>query len=677
MWPLNMVPRERLQRLHGITVDDAWIEQVQKASVRMNNGGSASFVSQDGLLATNHHVARDILHSLSTKDKDYVREGFLAKTLLEEKRAPQLEVNVLWEMEDVTAQVADALRGVTDPAKRVQVRRATIAQIEAESKKKTGLRSDVVSLYNGGRYHLYRYKRYTDIRIVWAPEEAIAAYGGDVDNYEYPRYSLDAALFRVYENGEPLHTPHHFSWSTAAPTMGETLFVAGHPGSTDRLTTYDRVRYLRDLAYPDLMNYIRRLEITAQQFSGRSPEHARRASDELHSVQNMRKHFYGQLASIQSPEFMQQLHARETAVRKEVDARPALKRQAGSAWREVQKATDAYRALRTEYLMFEAGRGFRCDLFSTARIIVRLAEEDKKPNAKRLEEYGDARRESLLERLYSPAPVYKDFEEHLFADALRLLLETFGHEDPQVAAILGGKSVEEVAREYCKQTMLDKVSARKKLVAGGARAIAESKDPFIRLARSIDARARKVRTAVETTVETPLQDAYERITAALFEIYSESLYPDATFTLRLAYGTMVPYQYEHVPEQNYTTLGGVFAHGVLHDFSGDWALPASWEAAKKKLEKNKTAFNFITTHDTHGGNSGSPVFTSDLKIVGLLFDGLMHTQGDSFMYMSHVPDHTVSVHAQGVYDVLQTVYKANALAQELRTGHLPASKKGK
>lgn len=666
MWPLNLVPKDRLKKLHKVSVDDAWIESVQRAAVRMNNGGSASFVSRDGLIATNHHVAADILYNLSSKEKDYMKDGFLAKTRAEELKAPQLEVNVLWEIEDVTERVEGALKGVDALEKRMEKRRAVIASIEKESKDRTGMRSDVVTLYNGGQYHLYRYKKYTDVRLVFAPESAIASFGGDIDNYEYPRYSLDVTFFRVYENGKPLRSPSHFTWSTRAPKLGEPLFVAGHPGSTDRLSTYDRIVLMRDESMPRLMNYIRRQEVLLQQFAGRSPEHARRADDRLHSIQNVRKRYAGQLASIQTQSFTEALKKREQEIRAAIKKNPALQKRTGKAWEEIKEALEFFRTHRDEYFMFEAGRGFRCELFGIAHTIVRLVEEDTKPNAKRLEEFGDARRDSLLEELYAPTPIYKDLEEHLFADALRYLVETLGFEDRDVKRILAGRSVEEVAKEYVGKSRLDSIAERKRLVKGGKAAVAASKDPFIQLALSIDTRARKVRKLVETRVDTVMEDAYGRIAQALFGLYGNSLYPDATFTLRLTYGKSVPYGVERVPEPNYTTIGGVFAHAELHKEEAPWKLPASWQKQRARLLKDVSAFNFITTHDTHGGNSGSPVFTPQMEIVGLLFDGLVHTQGgDSFMYMANEIEHTVCVHAQGIYSVLKTVYKADALVQEL------------
>ncbi|MEK7613922.1 MAG: S46 family peptidase [Patescibacteria group bacterium] len=666
MWPLNLVPVGRVKEKYGVSLSPEWLVEVQRSSVRMNNGGSASFVSPEGLLVTNHHVAASVLYELSSESYDYFKHGFLAKTLGEEKKAPHLEVNVLWNITDVTDRVENALKSVKSASLRSKKRRAVIARIEEESKKETGMRSDVVTLYNGGKYHLYQYKKYTDVRLVFAPESAIASFGGDIDNYEYPRYSLDAAFFRVYEHGKPLKTPNHFTWSTTSPKMNETLFVSGHPGSTNRLTTYDRIRHMRDVSMPLLMNYVRRKEILLQQFSGRSPESARRADDDLHSIQNVRKRFEGQLASIQSPDFFAALKEREETVRKAVLKSPSLKKVTGGAWDDIKDATLYFHKLRDEYLMYEGARAFSSDFFGIARTIVRMLYEDKKPSTLRLEEFGDARRESLLESLYSPAPLYKDLEEWKLADSLRLFVETFGPEDSGVKSVLQGRTIEETAHALVLGTTLDRVAARKKLVKGGVKGLATSKDPFVKLALLTDARSRSVREKIETNVEEVIEVAYGKIAKALFELYGENMYPDATFTLRLAYGRVVPFVMRAVPEQKYTTIGGVFAHGALHNYEKYWKLPERWEKKRYVLEKDSSAFNFITTHDTHGGNSGSPVFNYKKEIVGLLFDGLTHTQGDTFMYMDHVPEHTISVHTQGIYSVLKTVYGATRLVKELK-----------
>jgi hypothetical protein len=311
-------------------------------------------------------------------------------------------------------------------------------------------------------------------------------------------------------------------------------------------------------------------------------------------------------------------------------------------------------------------RGFNTNLFSIARTIVRLAQEDAKPNSKRLQEHGEARRASLLDKLYSPAPIYKDLEQHTFTDALRYLVETLGYGDTDVQKILGGKPIEDVAAAYVKATKLDSVSERKRLVAGGKSAVMKSNDPFIQLALRTDKRARAVRAIIENQVQTVTQEAYGRIAQALFGLFGESLYPDATFTLRLAYGSIVPYTLREVPESAYTTIGGIFAHGAQHSFDGAWKLPPLWEKNRSKLEKDRSAFNFVTSHDTHGGNSGSPVFTKDKEIVGLLFDGLVENQGgDSFMYMADMKEHTVCVHSQGMYSVLVNLYGATELAKEV------------
>ena len=406
MWLPNAPPSKRIKELYGFEPLDGWAEHVQKASVRMNNGGSASFVSSNGLLVTNHHVAESILGDLSSPKKDYIADGFYAESLEDEVRASQLEVNILWEIEDVTERVnAAVIPGVTT-AESQEAKKAEIIHIEKESFDFTGMRSDIVTLYQGGRYHLYRYKKYTDIRLVFAPEYAIASLGGDIDNYEYPRYCLDVAFFRVYEDGKPLQTKYFFKWAAENSKEGDLLFISGHPGHTDRLSTFARIKYLRDSGLPYQLTLLRRREISLEQYAGRSIENTRRAHGSLGGVQNTRKRFVGQLSALQDPAFMAAVLEREKELREAVTARPEMQTKYGDAWETVEKAEARLLTIRDELNLFENSVGFDSKYFDIARTLVRLAEEDKKPNEKRLREYADASRDSLLDKLFSPAPIY-------------------------------------------------------------------------------------------------------------------------------------------------------------------------------------------------------------------------------------------------------------------------------
>lgn len=665
MWLPNVLPLGRLKELYGFEPPSGWVEHVQKASVRMNNGGSASFVSPSGLLVTNHHVAESILGDLSSPEKDYIADGFYAESLEDEVRAPQLEVNILWEIDDVTERVNASVTSDMTIAESQEARKAEIVRIEKESFDSTGMRSDVVTLYQGGRYHLYRYKKYTDVRLVFAPEYAIASLGDDIDNYEYPRYCLDVAFFRVYENGKPLTTPYFFRWAKENSKEGDLLFISGHPGHTDRLSTFARIKYLRDFGLPYQLTLLRRKEISLQQYAGRSFENTRRAHRPLHSAQNTRKRFIGQLAALQDPAFMSAVLEREKELRSGVAANMEMQAKYGDAWEMVEKAEAKLLTIRDELNFFENGLGFSSEYFHIARTLVRLVEENKKPNEKRLREYADSSRDSLLDELFSPAPIYDDLECHTLADSLALLAETLGFDDPLVEKILDGKGPRERARELVSQTKLGDVAWRKCLAEEGERAVAESQDSFVLLARLIDERSRTIRKIFEVEVEEVRERAYAKIAEVQFALYGEDVYPDATFTLRFAFGRALGYVDGGEAVSCQTTIGGTFAHADKHNNERPWKLPESWNSRRAELLQSAKAFNFVTTHDSHGGNSGSPVIDADLRIVGLLFDGNVQSLYRTFAYLDGTAARSVSVHAAGIFEALEKIYHVERLIQEL------------
>lgn len=665
MWLLNALPHERIKKRYR-ALSENFTERVMKGAVRINSGGSASFVSPDGLIITNHHVAYKHLAALSTAERDLVKNGFYAARREDELKIPHLEINVLDSITDVTAHIIK---------KTGKVRSAEIARIETDAKKKSGLRSDVVSLYQGGRYHLYQYRRYTDIRLVFAPEAAIAHLGGDIDNYEYPRYCLDITFLRAYENGDPVTPSSFFKFSLEQPQEGELLIVAGHPGRTDRLSTFEAIVDMRDRALPYRLNSIRRLEVCFDQYAGQSRENARQIEREVAQVKNLRKRYMGQLAALQDPEFMHRVEARDTALKKAVRSDSALRRNIGDPWTQIQSAVRFFAEDAEEFDVFEnmIGMGghyetphpmksFWTTYLAIARTIVRMADEDTKKNNQRLTEFADARRESLLEALYAPDPIYTEVEIVKLANAFSILVECYAG-DRLVEKILAGKSPALRARELVMATKLGSTEYRKRLVRGGTQAIRSSKDPMIQLARLIDARARAVRSRVEKKVKSVFDAAYAKITDAQFSVYGEELYPDATFTLRAAFGTPQKLAVEGVVHPHCTTLAGTLAHARAHEEKGLWELPPSWQKARQWLSTASAPFNFISTHDSHGGNSGSPVITPDFKFKGILFDGIMSGQGSTFLYGDY--ERAISVSATGIVAVLEHIYQARGLVTEL------------
>jgi hypothetical protein len=662
MWLLNNPPTRQLQERYGFQASAAWLEHLQRSAVRFNNGGSGAFVSNDGLVLTNQHVGADCVQKLGTREKDYIRLGFQAALRAGEPRCADLELNVLSSMEDVTARVNSAVKPGMNPAAAQKARRAAINSMEKESLDSTGLRSDVVTLYHGGQYHLYRYKKYTDVRLMFTPELDITFFGGDPDNFEYPRYNLDITFFRAYENGVPAKVDHYLKWSREGARDGELVFIAGHPGRTERLNTVAHLEFLRDFVEPRGLNGLRRLEVLLNTYSGRSLENARRAQEDLRSVENSRKARLGALAGLQNPAVMERKRADEKALREAVEKSPEFRKQYGDAWDQVSTAIGNYRPIQPEYQLLELGTAFRGDLFSKARTLVRMAEESKKPNAERLREYSEAALESLKQNLFSDAPIHADLETVKLADSLALLMETLGADHEMVKKVLDGKSPRARAAELVGGTKLADVAARKKLAEGGA-AMETSSDPMIAFARLVDARARALRKAYEERVDEPMRQGYAKLARARFAVYKDSVYPDATFTLRLGFGEVKGYEEDGRKIPWTTTLGGTYAHAADHQYRPPFNLPKSWMDKQARLNA-ATPFNFVSTVDIIGGNSGSPVVNRAGEFVGIIFDMNLPSLVYRFAY-TDVGARAVSVHSAGIIEALKTVYGAQALVEEL------------
>jgi hypothetical protein len=662
MWLFNNPPRKHLKDKYQFDATPQWLEHVQKSSVRFNSGGSGSFVSPDGLVMTNHHVGADCLQKMGDKDHNYYRDGFRAKTRADEKKCDDLELNVLMSIEDVTDRVKAAVKPDMTPEQAFAARRSIMSEIEKESLDKTKLRSDVVTLYQGGLYHLYRFKKYTDVRLVFAPEQQIAFYGGDPDNFEYPRYDLDVCLFRVYENDKPAKVEHYLKWSKEGVQENQLVFVSGHPGRTDRLATLDELAYLRDTGFPFLLQRLNRWEVMLLAYSGRSEENARQAKEFLFGVQNSRKARIGGLAALLDPELMARKKEQQQKLQAKANEGPDLK-DARAAWDRIAKAQKVRAANIHKYTMLEGGAGFNNELFGIARQLVRAAAEKPKPNGQRLREYRDSNLESLELQLFSTAPIYPEYEKAKLADALTFLAGQLGYENKLVQEVLAGKSPSERAYELVKGTKLAEVPVRKKLYEGGQKAIDESKDPMILLAKLVDAEARAVRKAIETEVDEVQRQAYGEIAKVKFALEGTSTYPDATFTLRLAFGTVKGYEEDGRKVPALTTFAGLYERAAEHHNQPPFDLPPRWVKAKDRLNLN-TALNFVCTADIIGGNSGSPVINRDAEVVGLIFDGNIQSLMLDFAF-SEEQARAVAVASQGIIEALRKVYDANDLADEL------------
>ena len=663
MWPFNNVPRAEIKRRYGFEVTDAWLEKARMASVRFNNGGSGSFVSPEGLVLTNYHIVEDIVGELSTPQRDLAKEGFAARTRAEELKAPSLELNVLMSIEDVTDPVNGAVKANMSAADASAARRAAISAIEADSLKATGLRSDVVTLYQGGRYNLYRYKKYTDVRLVFVPEFQAAFFGGDPDNFNFPRYNIDMALVRVYENDKPVRVENYFKWSEKGAKEGDLVFVSGHPGSTSRLNTVAHLGFLRETGIPLLIRSLERREAMLKKYMAQGEEQTRRAQNELNSVQNSLKVFRGQMAGLQDKALIERKMKAEEALRKSIASDARRQKEYGDAWDAIAKARKAQAEYERERRFLDAAAGFNTGLFNIARTLVRLAAENERPNTERLPEFTDARRASLELALYSPAPIYDDFEKLKLADSLAFMVEVFGAKNPLVERVLQGKTPEARANELIEGTKLKDPEFRKQLAAGGKKAIEESNDPMIVLARSIDKEARDVRKRYEDEVVSVERTSYGKIARALFESEGTKLYPDATFTLRLSYGAVKGYVENGKKIPPFTTLGGLYERAAKFNYKFPYNLPPRWMEKKDQLNLS-TPFNFVSTNDIIGGNSGSPTFNKNLELVGLIFDGNIQSLVGNFSYDESV-NRAISVDSRGMLEVLHKVFGANQIADEL------------
>src|SRR5438876_488178 len=671
MWLFSAPPLKRLKEKYHFEPTPQWLEHLQKASVRFNSGGSGSFVSANGLCITNHHVGADALQKASSEQNNYLKNGFYSKTNAEEIRCADLELNVLISTEDVTSQVNGAVKPGMNADRASAARGNTIAQIEKESKEKTGLRSDVITLYQGGAYHLYRYKRYDDVRIVFAPEQQMAFYGGDPDNFEYPRFDLDICIFRVYENGQPAKIENFLKWNSRGPSNGELTFVSGSPGKTDRQLSLDELADMRDRFLPYLLRIFNRREVLEMAYSERSFENARKARDDLFGDQNNRKRYDGYLAGLLDPQIWSLLQGREQKLRAAVASDPKLRStteaydRIKNAQSEIAKSAPLYNYLemeRPKTTTYREPRAFVSNLFKYARLLVRAVDERAKPNGERIPEFRDSARESLELELFSTEPIYDDYEILRLTDSLTDFASQFGANDPLVQKVLAGKSPHSRAVELVSGTKLKNVAVRKDLYTKGAVALQAAHDPMIDLARLVDTPARNARKIHDAQEEIKKQ-AYSEIAKARFAIGGASSYPDATFTLRLSYGRVRGYEQDGKQIPAFTDFAGLYKRSAEHDNTPPFDLPQRWIDKKTNLDLS-THFDFVSDADIIGGNSGSPVVNKDNEFVGIIFDGNIQSLVLDFIFTDKQA-RAVSVDSAAIIEALRKVYDAGALADQL------------
>ncbi len=660
MWTFDNPPMKQLKERYDFVPTQEWLDHVRLSSVRFNDGGSGSFVSPNGLVLTNHHVARGQLQKLSSAEANYVVDGYYAKSMDQELKATDLELNVLVSMEDVTARINNSVKKNMTDQEALEARKAEMAKIEKESLKKTGLRSDVITLYQGGEYWLYRYKKYTDVRIVFAPEMQAAYYGGDFDNFTYPRYDLDMAIVRVYENGKPVNSKNYLKWNTGGAGEGDLVFVPGNPGSTNRLQTVAQLERQRDFSYPYRLRMINRRIEVLKKYSARGPEQARQANGQIFGLSNAIKAWSGEYKGLLDESLMEKKIKDEAEFKALVNSKPEWKKEYAEAWDEISAAEDAMVEM-LKPLRYRSVSGSR--MFGMAESIVKYVAEINKPDGERLEGFHDSQLETSLFYLLSPAPSYPELEKIMLADGLLQSLENLGEEDPFIKIVLNGKSPEEVAADLIDRTQIADPAYRKSLIDGGIKAVENSTDPLVELAKKLDPMSRTMDKEKEDKVESVEAAAEQKLGRARFAVYGKSVNPDANFTLRLSYGKVEGYEMNGTMAPSKTTMYGLYDRANSFDFQPPFNLPKRFIERKDKLDLSTPA-NFVNSCDIIGGNSGSPVINQKAELVGLIFDGNIESLVGRYIYYES-NNRSVAVHSSYMIEAMRKLYDASDLADEL------------
>jgi hypothetical protein len=664
MWTLDNLPKSQMQAEFGFTPTDAWVQKVMRSSVRLAGGCSGSFISGDGLVLTNHHCIVGCIGDLSSADEDLMRDGFLAKSRADERQCPNFEINRLESISDVSGRISEATKGLSGEAFANAMRAAQSAiESECAGEDRNRVRCDVVDLYQGGVQHLYRYTRFQDVRLAFAPEFAAGFFGGDPDNFNFPRYNLDMGLLRVYEDGKPVELEDFFPLNPEGAAEGELVMITGHPGSTQRLLTVSQLEALRDKSLIDRLLSLAEMRGLLLQFGALGEEQARQAQNDLFGVENSFKALRGRQTTLNDPAVFEAKRKEEESLKAFVAADPKLSEEIGDPWSAIAEATRISREIETAYNMLEGAGGFRTGYFGLARTLVRGADERAKPNADRLREFGEAGLPRVEQGLFAERPLYPDFEIVKLGWSLSKLREELGADHPVVRQVLGKDSPQQLAERVIRGTKLGDVAVRRALWEGGVDAIAKSDDPMIALARAVDPAARELRARYEREVQAVTQQAAEKIARARFAQLGTGVYPDATFSLRLSYGAVQGWEWagETVPAM--TQIRGLYERATGSD---PYKLAPSWESSREKLNLD-LPMNFVSTNDIIGGNSGSPVINAKAEVVGLVFDGNIHSLGGAFWYDARI-NRSVSVHSAVMIEALRKVYDADHLADEILEG---------
>ena len=659
MWTYDNFPSAKMHEKYGWAPDAAWLTHARLASVRLAQGCSASLVSPDGLVMTNHHCARECVSDLADAKHDYIATGFYARTAAEEKKCPELEANQLVQITDVTKEMDAATAGKSGHDFH-EAERMAKAKIESACGTAADVRCQVVTLYEGGVYDLYKYKRYQDIRVVFAPEESIAFFGGDPDNFTFPRYDLDCAFVRIYDNGRPLRTNDFLKFATAGVKDGDIALISGNPGGTDRGDTLAELRFTRDAAQPFILGLFSELRGVLNEFGTKGAEEARTSNTMRFLIENSLKAYKGrQLALVEGSLMADKQHAEEE-LRKKVAADKRLASGTAGAWDAIAAAMKHDRDIYVRNALLERFPPRFSPVLAHAIALNRYAAEINKPDGQRLEEYTEANFPALKQEIISPAPIHKELEKTALAWWLTKVREYLGTSDADVKALLGKQSPDEIAAALINATKLTSAQLRADLLKGGKKSIDAFHDPLMDFARKLDGPARAVRTDYEDTVKAVITKNSALIAKARFSLYGRNTYPDATFTLRLTYGAVAGYQENGRRVEPVTNFAGAYAHANGRD---PFKLPASWLTAEKSVSPN-TNLDFASTDDIIGGNSGSPVIGRNGEAIGLVFDGNIESLGGDFGYDGQV-NRAIAVDVTGITEALKNVYHADRLVKEL------------
>jgi V8-like Glu-specific endopeptidase len=652
MWTFDQFPAERMRADYGWAPDQAWLDRVQASAVRLTGGCSASFVSAEGLILTNHHCVVGCLANLSTGTDDLVANGFNPADRTKERKCPGQQAEVVTRITDVTADIKGAMKGLDGEAL-VKARDARVAAIESETcTDRETTRCQVVTLYGGGQYKLYQYRKYSDVRIAWAPEFQAAFFGGDSDNFNYPRYALDAAFLRAYENGKPVTTKSHLTWNPRAPKDGEATFVVGNPGSTQRLLTQSQLAFQREVALPITLTTLSELRGRLISAMEQSAERDREGGDELFGVENSLKVYIGRVKALGDPAFSATLAKGETALKAKSAGNAAI----GDPWSEIDQASGK---LRDFYLAYRFAQPSG-DLYSYASTLVRAAAERQKPNGERLPGFTESALPLVEKRLLDETPVYPWLERLTMEWSLSKAREYLGADHAQTRLLLGKESPEGLASRLVEGSKLADPAVRKALWEGGQAAIDASTDPMIVYARRLDPNVRTLQKRFDAEYDAPVTAAQAKLADARFAAYGDTLYPDATFTLRISYGKVAGWMENGAMVPTRTTLGGAFERATG---AQPFLLAKAYSANEAKIDKS-TTYDFVTTNDIIGGNSGSPVIARDGSVIGAAFDGNIHSLGGNYGYDGSL-NRTVSVSTAAIQEALETIYPAPGLVKEL------------